>query len=176
MITRDEIIEIGTFNKPHGVEGEISATFDCDVDVVKIFRCLICDIDGIFVPFFPESTREKGITSIIVKIEGIDSAESVKILVNKKIYVLKSEYSDLSTEEDYDDYPVDFFIGFTIMDGDTIIGNVTGIEDSTKNVLFIVSNGDNRVYVPAVDDFIKDINIEKKTITMSLPEGLIDMQ
>ncbi len=176
MITRDEIIEIGTFNKSHGIEGEISATFDCDIEAVNMFRCLICDIDGIFVPFFPESIREKGHASMIIKIEGIDSAENVRILVNKKIYVLKSEYSNFSTEDDYDDYPVDFFIGFTILDGEDIIGNVTGIEDSTDNVLFIVSNGDNCVYVPAVDDFIEDINIEKKTITMSLPEGLIDMQ
>lgn len=53
MITRNEIIEIGTFNKSHGVEGEISATFDCDVEAAGMFRCLICDMDGIFVPFFP---------------------------------------------------------------------------------------------------------------------------
>lgn len=176
MITRNEIIEIGTFNKSHGVEGEISATFDCDVEAAGMFRCLICDMDGIFVPFFPEYTREKSSTSVIVKIDGIDSAESVRILVNKRIYVLKSEYSKFSEEEDYDDYPVDFFIGFTVEDETGLIGTITAVEDSTDNVLFIVSNGTSRVYVPAVDDFIEDINIEKKTITMSLPEGLVDMQ
>ena len=31
MITREELIKIGRFNKPHGVKGELSFTFTDDV-------------------------------------------------------------------------------------------------------------------------------------------------
>ena len=31
MITREELIRIGRFNKPHGVKGELSFTFTDDV-------------------------------------------------------------------------------------------------------------------------------------------------
>lgn len=51
MITSDEIIEIGAFVKPHGVKGEISAQIDYEIDLQEL-KCLIIDIDGIFVPFF----------------------------------------------------------------------------------------------------------------------------
>lgn len=47
MITRDELIEIGVYNKPHGVNGEISATIDCELDIISQFSCLVSDIDGI---------------------------------------------------------------------------------------------------------------------------------
>ena len=34
MITADQLIEIGRYNKAHGINGEISATFDCDTMAV----------------------------------------------------------------------------------------------------------------------------------------------
>ena len=49
MITRAEITEIGTFNKPHGIQGEISASFLCDFDEIELLSCIIVDEDGIFV-------------------------------------------------------------------------------------------------------------------------------
>ena len=36
MISPDEIKEIGTFVKPHGVKGEISAQIDYDIDLQKL--------------------------------------------------------------------------------------------------------------------------------------------
>ena len=66
MITRDELVEIGIFNKPHGVEGEISATFDCDAETAAEFSCFVCDIDGIFVPFFASSLRNKGTMTLLL--------------------------------------------------------------------------------------------------------------
>ncbi len=68
MITRDELIEIGTFNKPHGVDGEISATFDCDCDTANEFSCFVCEIDGIYVPFFADSLRGKGTMTLLLKL------------------------------------------------------------------------------------------------------------
>ena len=86
MITRDEIIEIGVYNKPHGISGEISATFDYDIDMIKGLECFISDVNGIFVPFFAESIRTKNVTSVLMKLEGIEDDNSVKFLVNKEIY------------------------------------------------------------------------------------------
>ena len=91
MITREEIIEIGIFNKAHGVKGEISATIDCEIDVFRKFSCIVVEIDGIFVPFFAESIRPKSQETVLLNIDGFDSDVAVKILVNKTIYVLKAE-------------------------------------------------------------------------------------
>lgn len=50
MITSEQIIEIGKFGKPHGINGEISAFIDDDVDIEAIDR-IVMDVDGIYVPF-----------------------------------------------------------------------------------------------------------------------------
>lgn len=57
MITADQLIEIGRYNKAHGINGEISATFDCDTMAVGELSALVSPMDGIFVPFFVNGIR-----------------------------------------------------------------------------------------------------------------------
>lgn len=177
MICREEIVEIGRYNKAHGVNGEISATMQCDADISKSFSCYISCIDGIFVPFFSEGVREKNSQTLLLKIEGIDSESDTKTLVNKEIYVLKSEFAKLSEENDCDEAPVDYFLGFTIIDSTdkSKVGEVVDIDDSTENVLFIVedANGEE-IMIPAAEDLVTDIDFDQKVLSMMIPEGLIE--
>ena len=92
MITRDELIAIGHYNKPHGVAGEISATLDVDVDVLRALSCLVSEIDGIFVPFCVNALRPKTADSVLMTIDGITSELEVARLVNNDIYALKREF------------------------------------------------------------------------------------
>ena len=92
MITRDALIKIGRYNKPHGVNGEISATLDVDTEVLTHFSCLVSDIDGIFVPFFVTGSRDKSAQVTLLSIDGVTSDEQASMLVNKDIFVLRREY------------------------------------------------------------------------------------
>lgn len=177
MILRENIIEVGRYNKPHGVNGEISATLDVDIEVLREFSCLISDIDGIFVPFFVEASRAKSASTALLTIDGIGNENEAALLVNKEIYVLKSEYEQLSDDEDCDEMPLDFFLGFTIFshNGDRV-GEIVDVDDSTENVLFIVEREDsNEIPIPAADELILDLNMDEKQLTMTIPDGLLDL-
>ncbi len=177
MILRDDIIEIGCYNKPHGVNGEISATLDVDIDLLDSFSCLISDIDGIFVPFFVEKKRPKGASTALLTIDGITSEVQAALLVNKDIHVLKSEYEKLSDDEDCDELPIDFFIGFELTASDgTQVGTIVDVDDATENVLFIVERPDgDEIPVPAADELIVALDVEARTIEMDLPQGLLEL-
>lgn len=178
MITREELLEIGQFNKVHGVKGEISATIDCEAEDLKRFSCVISQIDGIFVPFFIETLRKKNVNSTLLTIEGFTTDENVKILVNKTIFVLKSEFSKISTDEDCDEMPIDFFIDFSAqtIEGEKL-GKIVDVDDSTDNVLFILQDENGKeLSVPAVDDFIAEIDEQNKLMVFDLPIGLLDIK
>ena len=177
MILRDELIKIGVYNKPHGINGEISASFDYDIEIINSINCLISDINGIFIPFFVDGYRPKSNSTILTKIDGIEDENQAKTLVNKEIFVLKSEFNNISTtENDSDELPLDYFIGFKIItDEDMELGYITNVDCSTENFLFIVEHNRQDVFVPATEDFIIDIDIDKKILTMSLPDGLLDI-
>ena len=67
-------------------------------------------------------------------------------------------------------------VGFSIVDSHQAVGTITSVDDSTENILFEVLTADNRtILIPAVPEFIKDIDEEKRTITMDLPGGLLDL-
>lgn len=177
MITRDELIAIGHFNKPHGVAGEISATIDVDIDVLRALSCLVSEIDGIFVPFFVKSLRPKTSDTVLLTIDGIGSEVEASRLVNNGIYALKREFSHESEDAEADGYPLDYFIGFELKDVDgTRIGKITDVNEQTENAIFIVGrDDDDEVMVPATDDLIVEFDLDNKIMVMDLPQGLLDL-
>lgn len=176
MIKREELVEIGSFNKPHGINGEINATIDNGIDFSEL-RCIVLDIDGIFVPFFVESFRSRGIDSYLLTIDGIENEDVAMAFSKKTIYALKEDCMNLDIHDDGDGMYAEDFIGYTVADVDnSVIGKIVDIDDSTDNILFIVEKNDgNNAYVPVADEFIIDIDTENVIVTMSLPEGLFDL-
>lgn len=174
MINRKEIVEIGKILKPHGLSGEVNAIISPSVDIGSL-GCIVIEIDGIFVPFFIEGWREKGQEARLLKIDGFNSSDSLSVIINKEIYALKKEIPDDETEDD-GIYLWDLK-GYTILDeGGAAIGEITDYDDSTLNVVFMVKSAEGTEYlIPATDEFVVGIDTADKTITMDLPEGILNL-
>ena len=176
MITRDELIAIGRYNKPHGVAGEISATIYVDMDTLQGLSCLVTDIDGIFVPFFVNACRPKSQETVLLTIDGIDNEKEVSRLVNHDIYALKRDYRQESLDSDADGFPLDYFIGFELHDSDgKRVGEITDVDEQTENAIFIVDREGAELMVPATDELIVEFDLDKKVMVMDLPQGLLDL-
>lgn len=175
MITQEEIIEIGKFQKTHALKGELNALLDVDADYAEDGFPLIVEMDGIFVPFYVESIRTKGSESFLVKLSDVDSQEDARQFVNKLIYALRKDLAEYYGEEEIE--AISDFIGYAIRDenyGD--IGTVKELEDSTANVLFVAEDKEGRtIYIPAAEEFIVEIDDDNKVIRTRLPEGLVDL-
>lgn len=171
MIDKDNLIEIGKFQRTHALKGELNAILEIPEEYVKDGNPLVIETEGIRVPYYAETIRQKGSTSFLVKLEGVDTVEEAAELVNSPIYVLKDvlqEYvGDVMSEDDLE--------GFRVIDihsGE--IGELEFIDDSTENELMVVrTSDDEEIYIPLVDDFIINIDEGKREIHTSLPEDLI---
>ena len=176
MITREELIAIGHYNKPHGVAGEISATVDVDYDVLQSLTCLVSEIDGIFVPFFVNACRPKTAETALLIIDGIADERDAARLVNKDIYALKRDFTQASDGADADGDPLDYFIGFELQDSDgTRVGEISDVDEQTENAIFIIDRDGSDLMVPANDDLIVEFDIDKRVMVMELPQGLLDL-
>lgn len=180
MITRAELTEIGRAIKPHGINGEIVTAINRDVDFEGL-RCIVMDIDGIYVPFFIDSVRQRGSESVLVTIDGINDEKDAKELCGKAVYALKSDpaiSSDGSDDCDHDDegFYAEDLIGFKVTTDGKSLGEITDVDSSTDNLLFIITDKDgNTSYVPVADEFITEIDTESHIISMSLPDGLLEL-
>lgn len=176
MITREELIGIGYYNKPHGLSGEISATVNVEIELLETLTCLVSEIDGIYVPFFVSSFRPKTSETVLLTIDGIDNEQEASRLVNHEIFALKRDYRQESENEDADGYPLDYFIGFELLDSDrNRVGEIVDVDEQTENAIFIVEDDDREIMLPANDELIVQFDLDKKEIVMDLPQGILDL-
>jgi 16S rRNA processing protein RimM len=172
MIKRDELIKIGQFNKPHGIHGELSMTFTDDVFDRVDAPYFVCEMEGIFVPFFIDEYRFRSEDGALVKLDHISSEEQAKIFTNKEVFFPKK----LVPEDEEQDTGSDYYIGFTIVDKNLgEIGKIKEIDDSTANILFVVKYKREEILIPASDEYVCEIDDVEKIILMDIPEGLIDL-
>ncbi len=61
MIREEEVFKIGQFAKPHGIKGELSLVTNSDVLEDAEDPYIVCEMDGILVPFFVEDFRYKNV-------------------------------------------------------------------------------------------------------------------
>lgn len=175
MIKKEDLIEIGKFQKTHALKGELNALLDVEADFVEDGKPLIVEMDGIFVPFYGDSIRTKGSESFLVKLKDVDSQEKAAEFVNKAIYGLRSDLLDYF--DDPDAQLTADFIGFKIVDSNLgEIGTIAEIDDSTDNVLFVVESSDGRqILIPVAEEFINSIDDDRRIVETTLPAGLIDI-
>ena len=187
MIKHDDTYRIGQISKTHGLRGELVFQFTDDIFDRADCDYLICDVDGILVPFFIEEYRFRSDSSALVKFEDIDSADDAQRLVGCEVRF----ENRFITDGDEEEVSLSYFIGFTVVDTDgTPIGTIVDIDDQTENWLFGVERAQtigpvplpnnstpdaDEVLIPAHEEFITDINHKDRIIEMDLPLGLLEL-
>ncbi len=173
MITPSEVYPIGRIGRTHGIKGEVYFFFDDDVFDRVEADYLVLEIDGILVPFFMEEYRFHGNNSALVKFCDIDTQERAKELTNCNVFF---PYS--LTDNDPENISFAQIKGFQLINADSgkAVGIIQGIDDSTINILFEVptDKGDT-ILIPANDDLIEDIDTQARTITIHIPDGLLNL-
>ena len=162
---------IGQIVNVHGIKGEVKVypyTDDVDNLAKKLKRIYL---DEQMSKSYDVTCRiQKGM--ILAKISTIDSVEKAEILRNKYIYISEE---DLDTLEE-DSYYVKDLIGLDVIDirNDNLIGRLDYIFNTGANDVYEIATTDNKkVYLPAIKQVIKKVDIKARKIYVELMEGLI---
>ena len=168
MIKREDVYKIGRLGKAHGVKGEVSFQFDDDIFDTTDADYLILEIDGILVPFFMEEYRFRSDSTCIVKFCDVDNQQRAQELTGCDVYFPRA----LAEGGDDGELSLAALVEYAVIANGETIGRIAHIDTQTVNTLFELEDGR---LIPANDDFVEDIDIQEKTITMSLPEGLLEL-
>lgn len=165
----EEYYKIGKIGKPHGVKGEVSFHFSDDVfDRTDAEYLMLC-IDGLLVPFFMEEYRFRSDETALVKFCDIETQERAAELTGCEVF-----FSREMSDSDNENVSWAEIVGFMLKDKATgnDIGRIASVDDTTVNILFELEDG---MLIPASDELISNININKKEIVIELPEGILDL-
>ncbi len=172
MITLNDVYRIGTLGKPHGVKGEIAFSFDDDSFVREDADYLFIMIDGLLVPFFiKKGYRFSSGVRALMKFEGIDTLEQAMSLTGCDVYFPRDHADDDDTVSKTE------LNSFKLVDAASghVVGTIKDIDDSTANLLFVISAPSGEVLIPASHELIKKIDRRQQTITVDIPDGLLEI-
>lgn len=175
MIKTEEVFKIGRFAKTHGVKGELALLASSDLfEKSDEDLYIVCDIDGILVPFYVESYRYKSDSVVLVKLDYVNNEESAREFINKEVY-FPSAF--IPQEDDLiGDITWDNFIGYTVSDKKHgLLGKVVDVDESTINILLHIDYNGNTLMFPAAEELINEVDHSAKQLVVFVPEGLLDL-
>jgi 16S rRNA processing protein RimM len=110
---------------------------------------------------------------ILISLEGIANRSEAEALLGSELFIRR----DLLEEPEEGTYFWFDIIGLAVFSvDDDYIGRVTSIMETGSNDVYVVTcpaeKDTKEVLVPALTSVIKSIDLEKKIMTVDLPEGL----
>lgn len=117
-----------------------------------------------------QSIEMKG-KGLVVKFTSIDDRTAAEELVGQYLFVDEAQ----RFRPGRGSYYVDDVIGCEVAGADgKLIGVVTEVYQLSGHDLWEVQTGSTKAMIPAVKEFIRRVDLERRRITVELPEGLIE--
>lgn len=166
-----KLLQIAKVLKSNGTEGGLLMGFrDISPEDITPTEPVFIYFDGLPVPYFFNSFQKKGNDKAIVTLTGVLDLADAEELVGKAVW---AEEDSVDLPED-DDEDLSVFIGWTIFNKDTRIGEVTDFEDIPGNpCLYVETEDGQEVMVPLHEDLILSIQPDNQQIILDLPDGLV---
>jgi len=164
----DNLIDVGQIVNTHGLKGEVKV--NPRTDYPEVFEA--------FDKLYTQDGKEyavKGVryqkNCVLLKLSGIDDVDVAERMKNTVLYAKRELFEDLPE----DTYLVADIIGLTVKDAATEYGKVTDVLNTGSNDVYEVkpAMGKN-IYIPALKDVVKEINIRQGYILVEMPKGLLD--
>ena len=109
--------------------------------------------------------------AVILKLKDIENIREAKMIVGSFLEVEREKAVKLPK----DTYFVFEIIGLEVYDENNIfLGKVENVISTGSNDVYIVKDKNKKeLFIPAIREVVKNINLEKKRITVKMVDGLI---
>ena len=161
-----DTIKLGKITAPQGIKGEVRVYPYTD-ELTRFSEIEAVLLDG----------QKRKIQNArymknmaVLKLEGVDDRNMAESLRNKELLLAKEDL----WEQPEDTYFIDDLVGCDVVseDGDSV-GTLKNIISRPAQDLYEIERADGSMFLlPAVKEFIKNVDLDNKTITIHLINGL----
>lgn len=166
---KEGFLEVGQIVNTHGLRGEVRVTpwMDAPED--------FCDLEAVYTPAGAELTIKtarlhKG--SILATFDGVNSIEAAEGLKNTVLSVPREALGELPDGV----YFVADLLGLTVRDETCEYGKISDVLQNGGADIYVVARpGQKDLLVPVHPEIVKSVDIAGGTVTVTLPEGLLEL-
>ena len=170
---KEDCFYLGKIVRKHSFKGEVVIKLDTDEpELYQNMESIFVDLGNNLIPFFIEkSLLQKG-NQLRTRFQGISSEEDADAILKSDVYLPIELLPPLTGNKFY----YHEVIGFTIVDSKYgEVGRLVNVNDKAAQPLFEIEKDEKEIFIPMIDEFIKNVDRVKKQITVSTPDGLIDL-
>ncbi|QHX35851.1 16S rRNA processing protein RimM [Spiroplasma sp. TIUS-1] len=161
---KDNLALVGKIAGTHGIKGELKVywfTETKDIDI-KINDFVFVKNESTFDVFKIRQLTDLYIKKPLIQFDEYENINHVQKLVGKEIYIKKELVTEL------DDYSC---LGFDAI-FENKKGKVIDFLDNSIYMTYKVEFKDKTIWIPGVDDYLKEIDFDNQKITFINIEGL----
>ncbi len=160
-----ELIEIGQIVNTHGIKGEVKLNPWTD-DLYDLLDLeVFYDKDGKALKV-ENSKVHKNV--VIIKFKELSTMNDAEKMKGKTLYTEKTPLPEGR-------YYIKDLIGLTALENGEKLGTLTDVFNTGANDIYEVKTTDGkRIYLPVIDGVIGDVDLDNKTIEVTIPDGLLD--
>jgi 16S rRNA processing protein RimM len=127
-------------------------------------------------PWFIENTRIKGADDLYIKLEGIDTKEAARKVVQKEVWLPEGDFEQFAGRS----APISL-VGFRLMDGsagagrEVDLGPILEVIEQPHQVLAKIDLGGKEALIPMHAGTLKKVDQKARLVYVELPDGLLDV-
>ena len=166
----EKYLRVGVITSPHGVRGEVKVYPTTD-DAMRFKK-----LDHVILDLGRGESRELKIRQVkffknmvILKLQGVTDVNSALAMRNAVLYI---DRKDVQLPEG------SFFLadlmGMEVRDAASgaVLGQIADILTLPANNVYVVRGGARELMIPAVDQFIAEVNVDEGYLRVNMMEGL----
>ncbi len=167
----EELLEVGKLVGTHGLRGDLKVKLNSgDPDIFNgVRQVFLCLHDGrLERKEISRSVTHKG--QLLLRFSGYDSINQVESFVGAQLLLAEDQLPDLHEDE----YYWGQLQGLQVID--SRFGSLGTLEDvfsTSAHDTYVVAGRCGEILIPAVHQFIKEIDLEGGEMHVDLPEGLL---
>jgi 16S rRNA processing protein RimM len=168
----DSYRNIGRLVAVHGLQGELVLLHRLGKKTsLKGLKMLFLEEKkDEMLPWFIESTRVKGPEEIFVKLEGLDTKEAARRVVQKEVWLRESDFEQFAGKS----APISL-VGFHLLDAGHDLGEILEVIEQPHQVLCKIDLEGKEALIPVHEATLRKVDQKKREVHVELPDGLLDV-
>lgn len=169
-MTMDNYFVIGKIVNTQGIKGDMRVipTTD-DITRFELLSTVLIDRKGVITEYEVQNVRYHK-QFVLLKLKGIDDMTTAETFKNS---IVKINEEDAIPCEENEYYIRDLYDMQVVTTDGEKLGVINDIIFTGANDVYVIKNNDGKeLLVPAIKDCIVNVDVENKTMTVKLLEGL----
>lgn len=167
-----EYIHIGKVVAAHGIGGQIILEHALGKPITfKGIEAIFVEKNvASFIPYFITSATVKSDSLTYLQIEGIQNREATQFLISKKIWLPQQAFQQLVDKN----APL-ALLGYMVEQNGDDLGIVQEVIEQPHQLMLTILYQGQEAYIPLHEASLIEVNHSKKTVSVILPDGLLDL-